>query len=81
MEEFLKPLLTNAGVAGIILAWHLLVVGKRMSMVEEALNRLTRSNLLRLVASPGISPEVKAEVAGLLEETDSAETERKKRIV
>ncbi len=81
MEEFLKPLATNAGIAGIILIWHLLVVGRKLARMEEAINRLTNSNLLRLAASPLISNDIKDEVARLLEENKAADERRKKDVI
>lgn len=72
MEELIKSIATNGGFAGLILAWHLLVVNRKLNSLDDAIRRLTNSNLLRLASSPALSPEVRAEVVAQLKENDAA---------
>lgn len=66
MEEYLKPLLTNAGFAGALLVWHIYIVGKKLNALEEAMNRLTQAILIRFATNPQISAEIKEKVTEIL---------------
>lgn len=81
MEEILRALISNAGLAGAILAWHLLIVNRKLSRMEEAINRLTHANLLRLVGSSHIGSDVKEEAARVLKDNDESEEARKKLVL
>lgn len=81
MEEILKMLASSAGTAGIILAWHLLVVNYRLKKIDEALDRLTRTDLIRLVASPHVGADAKEAAGVILQEVDAAEADRKKTLL
>jgi len=77
MEEFLRALATG-GVTGIILGGVIYFIGRRLLGLEEAIDRLVRLDLLRLIASPHVSPEVKDAASDLLEEVKTAESRRDK---
>lgn len=77
MDELLKGIASGAGVAGLVLVYHLLVFEKRMRKVEEAIDRANRTDLLRLIASPHVASEIKENAATIMKEIDTAETERK----
>lgn len=72
MEEYLKPLLTVGGFNGALVIIGIFYLGKWLRRVEEALNRLTYGELLRLSASPHVSAEVKSEVTARLKEVTDA---------
>lgn len=76
MDEILKMLASGAGTAGVILAYQLLVTAKRLLKIEEAIDRSTRTDLLRLVSSPHVEPEVKEAAAAILKEVDEASKAR-----
>lgn len=78
MEEALKPLLTIGGFNGALVILGIFYLGKRLARFEEALNRLTKGELLRLIASPHVTAEVKTEAASQLKDvSDAIETAAK----
>lgn len=78
MEEYLKPLLTIGGFNGALVIIGIFYLGKRISRFEDALNRLTKGELLRLIASPHVTAEVKTEAAAQLKDvTDAIESAAK----
>lgn len=90
MDETFKALLqsfASGGIPGSILAFILwkiapavqafkseLVIGLRR--VEEALDRSTRADILRLVASPHVSDSVKQVTADIIKDLDAAQAQR-----
>lgn len=75
--------LSGAGVAGVILAWDRLVLIHRIDRyehelrhVQDAMDRTARVDLLRLVASPHVTQEVKDSASTMLIGLDDAEKER-----
>lgn len=80
MEELLKGIASGAGVAGVILAYHLLVHARRMDEVKEtlrdlenAVNTSSKADLLRLIASPHVASEVKDAAARVVKEIEGME--------
>lgn len=73
MDEFIKALASGAGVAGIILGWHLFKTDGRLKAIEDALNVLAKADLVRLIASPHVAAEIKEEVTKLLREVEKQE--------
>lgn len=61
--------LLNAGVAGVVAAWFMFRAESRMKLIEAALDRLTRSQLLTLLARPDVDEPVKAEARRIYSET------------
>lgn len=80
MEEVIKSILSGAGVAGAVLIWHLLVVDKRLRAIEAAIDTSTRADIIRLIASPHVSTEIKEKASEMIKELDVREEERKKKI-
>lgn len=78
MEEVIKSILSGAGVAGAVLAWHLFVVDRRLRKIEEAIDSSTRSDLLRLAASPHVAPDLKEAATAIMKEIEARDTDRKK---
>lgn len=72
MEEYLKPLLTLGGFNGALVVIGIFYLGKRLIRFEEALNRLTKGELLRLIASPHVAAEIKSEAAAQLKDVNDA---------
>lgn len=68
METTAVPLLFQLGVVGVVLAWLMFRVEKRMERVELALDRLTRTQLLTLLARPDVEETVKSQVRSILAE-------------
>lgn len=61
------PLL-QLGVSGIMLWWFMVRIESRMDQWRQALDRQSRTQLLVLVALPGVSESIKAQSRVLLEE-------------
>lgn len=72
MEEYLKPLLTLGGFNGALVIIGIFYLGRRLVRFEDALNRLTKGELLRLIASPHVTAEVKSEAAAQLKDVTDA---------
>lgn len=72
MEEYIKPILSQGGVCGLFLVLGYFLIHKRLAAVEEAIRVMVEAKLLSLAASPGVSPEVKAEAASLIERNSEA---------
>lgn len=78
--------LSGAGVAGVILAWDRLVLIHRIDRyegelrsIQDAMDRSARVDLLRLVASPHVTEEIKESASEMLVEIEGAEKERSAR--
>lgn len=72
MEEYIKPILSQAGLAGGLLILYYYFVGRRLLAVEEAIRIMVEAKLLSLASNPNISPEVKQEAASLIEKNSDA---------
>lgn len=95
MDEIWKTLINNiatAGVAGAVLAWFLMQfkpendklrdeIRNGFSKTQDALDRATRANLIRLAVSALTSPEVKKAAEELNVEIDTATADRAKESV
>lgn len=68
MEPAALPVLYQLGVTGVVLAWFMFRVEKRMDRVELALDRLTRTQLLTLLARPDVEDAIKTQVRTILAE-------------
>lgn len=79
MDEFLKALFSAAGVAGLILGFHLWKLAPELRAIWRAIDRLSRTVLLWLIARPFVAAEVKDAAATIIRECDEAEAEGKKR--
>lgn len=79
MEEYLlKSIATAGGIGGLYLVGLMIFIGKRLLRMEEAMDRLTKMELIRLVASPHVGPELKEAAASLIKEVEVAEQRRKR---
>lgn len=70
--------LVNTGAIGAILVWFMVRMEPRMKALEMAQDRSTRADLLRLVASAHVSPELKEEATSILREIEAATIVRTK---
>ena len=77
MDELLIKLIAGGGT-GATLAGLIWFVGRRLLRLEEAFDRLTKMELLRLVASPHIGPDLKMAAAEQINEVEAAQARRKK---
>lgn len=77
-EQLFKAASALGGFAGIACCALIFFIGKRLIGVEQALDRITRMELMRLIASPHVAPELKSELQSQLIEVEAAETRRKK---
>ncbi len=75
MEEFLLKLVAGGGT-GAVLAGLIWFVGRRLLRLEESIDRLTKMELMRLLVSPHVAPDLKQAVAEQLEDVKKAETRR-----
>lgn len=79
MEEYiLKLIAAGGGTAGACLAGLIWFVGRRLLRLEEAIDRLTKMELLRLVASPHVGPDLKDAASEQLKEVEAAQVRRRK---
>ncbi len=78
MEEYILKLIAATGSTGAILGGLIWFVGRRLLRLEEAFDRLTKMELLRLVASPHIGPDLKDAATEQLSEIETAMQRRKK---
>jgi len=78
MEEYILKTIAAVGSTGAILAGLIWFVGRRLLRLEEALDRLTKMELLRLVASPHVGHDLKEAAAIQLEDVKLAEIRRLK---
>jgi hypothetical protein len=84
--ETLQSALLQAGVAGVVLGWFMLRAERKwddqaesQSLVEAAINRLAKAQLMLLLASDSTPPSVKLQAQELDKEIEGAETERRSR--
>ena len=75
----LEAILLQAGVAGAVLAWFMLRAEKRFDMyedrilrVEHALDRLTRAQMLTLLARSDVDEPIKDQARAVLAELSVA---------
>lgn len=78
MEEYLLKAIATIGSTGAILAGLIWFVGRRLLRLEESFDRLTKMELLRLVASPHVAGDVKTAASEMLEEVKIAQVRRQK---
>lgn len=82
MEDFIKTLASSAGVCGLILGFHLIRilpaledlkkgVMEKLDKMANAMNLSSRTELLKLAASPHVHPELKEEAKRMIDELDS----------
>lgn len=79
MEGFLQTLFTGAGVCGVILGFHLWKLAPELRSIWRAIDRLSRTVLLWLIAKPGVAPEIKAAAAEIIAEAEISEQHGKDR--
>lgn len=60
--------LLNFGAIGSVLAWMLWRSDSRLERIERSLDRLTRAQMLLLVAQPDLEAPIKAQAHALLRE-------------
>lgn len=72
--------LANMGGIGVMLIWFMFRHEPRMKAVEAAIDRSSRTDLLRLIASPHVSPDVKDEATAIMREIDDADRDRNKKL-
>lgn len=68
MIESIVIALVQAGVAGAVLAWHLLKTEKSMDKLREAQDRTTRAVLALTLSLPGATETTHAEVRRIYDE-------------
>lgn len=71
MDELLLKLIAGGGT-GATLAGLIWFVGRRLLRLEEAFDRLTKMELLRLVASPHVGPDLKDAATEQLKDVETA---------
>ena len=76
MQDFLKIASDLGGIAGLMLAGLIYFVGRRLLRLEEAFDRHTRMELMRLIASPHVSTDVKLQLGSQLTEVVEAQKVR-----
>lgn len=64
----IETALLQAGVAGVVLAWFMLRAERRIDRVESALDRLTRAQMLTLIARADVEEMVKEQARAVLAE-------------
>jgi hypothetical protein len=77
--EFLKSLLTSAGICGLLLGYHMLKLAPELRAIWRALDRRTRIDCLRLLSIPGISKDFRQEVQAIIDEIGDEEQGGKSR--
>lgn len=60
--------LLNFGAVGMVLAWILVQSNPRLDRIERGLDRLTRAQMLTLLARPDTEEPVKEQVRAVLDE-------------
>lgn len=70
----MTPLL-NFGAIGSVLAWMLWRSDARMGSIERALDRLTRAQMLTLIARPDVDDHVKRQARAVLRELSPSDGE------
>lgn len=80
MDEILHGFVSNAGLAGCVLAWHLLVILPRISSIEGAINRMLLAKLAELI-SESKNDNVKEALQDIEKDTKTAEEKRRKRVI
>lgn len=78
MEEFLLKAIAGGVGTGGVLAGVIYFIGRRLLRLEEAFDRLTKMELIRLIASPHVGSELKEVAASLIKDVEVAETRRRK---
>jgi hypothetical protein len=69
MEAALSPtLMAQFGIAGVVLAWFMFRVERRMDDMRQALDRLTRAQMLTLLARPDVDEAIKSQVRSIMTE-------------
>lgn len=67
--------LLNFGAIGFVLAWMLWRSDARLNQIERALDRLTRAQMLTLIARPDVDDHVKRQATAILCELAPGEGE------
>lgn len=65
------------GFAGFAYVLHILTVAKEVRWLRDSIDRQTKKDLLMLVASNHVHPEVKEAAAVLIKEVETSELTRK----
>lgn len=95
MDEFWKaivfPLMNTGAVGGILLLILLKFqpalqrfedgIWTKLNAIEDAIDRANKVDILRLVASPHVSDDVKAAATELLSDTNQASDARRQAVV
>ncbi len=76
MEEFLK-IAASFGATGFFLGAVIFFIGRRLLRLEEAVDRLVRMELMRLIASPHVANEVKNQMETQLKEVEKSIEDRR----
>lgn len=79
MTEILEIGSRLGGFAGFACVWIVWFFGTRLDRLEKAFDRHTRMELMRLIVSPHVSPEVKAQLESQLVEVQTVEARRSKK--
>ncbi len=75
--ELLQIAGSLGGFAGLAYVLHIFTVGREVKFLRDAIERQTKKDLLMLVASNHVHPEVKEAAAVLIEEIKTSEIKRK----
>lgn len=63
-------LLANFGAIGVVLAWVLWRIEPQLRQLERAVDRLTRAQMLTLLALPEVEEPIKRQAQTVLRELD-----------
>lgn len=79
MEETFLKLAASFGASGVMLAGVIFFIGKRLLRLEEAFDRHTKMELMRLIVSPHVAPDVKNALENQLRDVELAEKRRRRK--
>lgn len=68
IENLVAQALVQAGVLGPVLVWFMLRAEARLERLERAQDRLTRAQMLTLIARPDVEEPIKHQARILLQE-------------
>lgn len=78
MEETFLKLAASFGASGVMLAGTIFFIGRRLLKLEAAFDRHTKMELMRLIASPHVSADVKNQLSEQLREVETAQHDQEK---